>query len=1321
MKKQLIGDVLKSQGIIADNITQGLQDNFYRDRILLDYLIAILDNRQRSAFMDELKSWKEFEMINKDNIKEAFQRMCTYLFCYTYEVEELCEEPNHPGIETCPITYKNKRYGFQCKHFDNKVDYNQIKASVESLLKSKYLNELDFFILYCNKDLSECDSLKEIKDSLSKNNITLIIVSNNEILRLISSNKYYVIYYLFFKRSLIFDNYQFNTIQDSDTDSILRDRFIDIRLNGTKLSEFEVEKITGKVALLEGYAGSGKSVAMYYLYKDMACIDKDDFYRAANLSNAQTLFAYVDFKVYKHNCKNEILSIISEAETCFDTHKIVLFFDGYDEVTDEYAREFASFLSKLSSKSIIERIFISCRSLSMKKHYLVHNLSDFEIYKIDPLTSEDKAEYAQKVLKERFYLFPKIAESDTLIKNVDDPLCLSYVIDNIESVQSSSDIFDLIKLSIEKKIKDSLPVMLEPQILNFFQFIGELALMMYKSNTLDSVTQSDLYELIELFFPKLSYNEMNKIATAIQTAGIVIECDRGIVFKHKRIYEFFLIECIFQKYLADITILDEVNIFKEEDLFENLFLKKLEQNIATTNSLNLIAEYGLFKTYLNENECFGAAENSIMYSDFFVDALGSFDDQTIIDIIDCNSRIKRFFTNSSGKYYPPDDYGNRIIPFFQRIRSSDTLKEYFRGIISKEFHASAEKHIVWLNIVEDNECDFLNKSLEFIRGQSGFAYQYSENFAKIIEIAMNKCSVQNRKELILQLSKEELDCLCKTIFFPNLMVLLHDENVVKAIISQIENLSIESVNSKVFLLYFGSLSKEEEQTLIPIIKKNDSVMGEYNLVFAQIKLKINLPSQIELESVIKDTILLLDNRISCEEYAEEVFKSFEYIRIHNGKFGRQYKISVFAMRFLTSLLTNDEISKRCLKQFIKHKYLNIQLLSSLKKAKPELMCNVVNKRIVSQAINNNLNVDSSIDSIVDTLFQKSFIYSNIDFEKSLYYFYLGYSESVIRLMYHKDSTITPLLVDCYLTVYDNLSVEERKSYLFEIFDMFDWINKLTDDGVYSDSIVSLAQKVFFDSKVDFLAYIDWLRSNAYWEENYETAYNVLFTMINNCADVDYIWEIYNEYVRYRYKNDAARELELRFLLAISNLSEIDSDLNEEADRLIKDGGFEELSVTLSWKEKNLFDILCENNHSVLRTIEGIQPTNEEFQEYTVDIENILWDSDSINYWEQLISRFVSENADLSIILNHLQKSYYPNLYGHHHDNWNKLLFVGLTNEDSREVFYDYFLKNSGYCGFYCLIRAFKDDSEQSVKLYRRYHQFCKLLTRKDNNSAISIR
>ena len=188
---------------------------------------------------------------------------------------------------------------------------------------------------------------------------------------------------------------------------------------------------------------------------------------------------------------------------------------------------------------------------------------------------------------------------------------------------------------------------------------------------------------------------------------------------------------------------------------------------------------------------------------------------------------------------------------------------------------------------------------------------------------------------------------------------------------------------------------------------------------------------------------------------------------------------------------------------------------------------------------------------------------------------------------------------------------------------------------------------------------------------------------------------------------------MRFLLAINDLSGIDSDLNEETTQLIKSGGFEKLSVTLSWKEKTLFDILCENNNSTLKSIEAINQTNSESQEVIIDIDDICWDSDSIDYWKQLIDHYATEKADLSKIINHLKKSYYPNIEGYHHDNWNILLFVGLNNAESRDYFFDLLKDNSGYCGVYCLIRAFKDDSEQSVKLYKRYHQFCKSLTRKD--------
>lgn len=1256
--------------------------------------------------MKELMSWKDFELLNKDNIKDAFQRMCTYLFCYTYRVNELCEEPNHPGIETYPVMYRKKKYGFQSKHFDNRVDYEQIKGSVKSLLNSQYKDELDFFVLYCNKDLSDCPSLRQIRKDLKDNGIKLKIVSNNEILRLISTKGYYVIYNLFFRQSLIFDNYKFNIVKNNELESIINEKFIDLKLSGKNISEFELENNTSKITLIEGYAGSGKSVAMYYLYRKMFMIDRDYYYQAAKLSSNRIFGIYIDFKIHKHNCKEELLSIVTQAEKYFTNHSLIIFLDGFDEITDDYARELAAFLSRLCSKSIVRQIIISCRSLSLKKHYLVHNIFELSSLKIYALTKKDKIEYAKTVLGNDYIKFSEMIKTEELVQNIDDPLCLSYVIESITAINHSSDVFDIIKVSIERKIKDSIPVILEPQIENVFGLLRIIALRMYKS--FDYITLEQLHELIVNQFPKLSYAQINRMIDSFYSSGLLMECDNGIVFKHKRIYELFLVEYIFQKYLIDINILNEVNIFKEEDLFENLFLPKLYHSVKKTKLINLIAEYNLFKTYMNENNSFGADENSIIYSDFFVDSFCSYDDQTIIDLLESNSKIKKWFMNPYGNqlFLNNNDDRNRVL--FHRINKSDYLVKQLSDVGMDESLLKIKEEKAVYNGEEINVFDYLSDSLKRINNQRSFYAQYCNSFIRIIEYAMNKCDILHRSELILRLNKYELDCLCKTIFYPNLMVLLYDEVVVNTIISQINKYLLDSLNSMIFLMYFNQLSEEHIEEIKQSIKDIHFFIDEYNIVHAKIFLKMYSTFEIEIESVIRDTKLLLENRISCEEYAEEVYKSFDYVRKNKGNHGKQYHISVFALRFLTSLLTNNEISIRCLNQFLKHKYLNVQLLAILKKAKPDLMRYSINQSMAYVALQNDLEVFSSIEEKVDRLFQISFILSDIDYERSLYYFYQGYSESIIRLLYSKDATITPLLVDSFITVYDYLSDTEKNKYLFEIFDMIEWANQYTDDGTQLDSIINLAKKVCFEKNEDRLRYIHWLKSNNYW--NQDVAYNVLFTMLNNNVDIHFIWEVYSKYIQHQINEKDTSQMDLRFLIAIHRKSEMYSDLYETTEHLIQTEGFENVSVILSWKEKTLFDILCKTNKSTLKQIDLLK--KDKPNAVVIDVDNIIWNSDSPEYWMQIIKSFIERNRDVNQITAYLKKALYPNIDGSYHENWNNLLYIGLNNSETRELFYDLLIDNSGYCGFYCLIKAYKNDSKQCVELYRRYHQFCQLLTRK---------
>lgn len=130
-------------------------------------------------------TWTNFETVNA-NPREAFEDMSRMLFKKKFLDENtiLNSKHNHPGIEVYPVLNKNgdKKISFQAKFFSASVDYGQIKHSAEQTVKY-YTGSLDIFYLFCNKDLdSDSKGFKDIQSLLSKAGITIVLLTNKEIL-----------------------------------------------------------------------------------------------------------------------------------------------------------------------------------------------------------------------------------------------------------------------------------------------------------------------------------------------------------------------------------------------------------------------------------------------------------------------------------------------------------------------------------------------------------------------------------------------------------------------------------------------------------------------------------------------------------------------------------------------------------------------------------------------------------------------------------------------------------------------------------------------------------------------------------------------------------------------------------------------------------------------------------------------------------------------------------------------------------------------------------------------------------------------------------
>lgn len=130
-------------------------------------------------------SWEQFDAVNEDR-RTAFEDLCRQLFKYTYFDSKTCfhANPSNPGTEIEPLYSEitKNRISYQSKYFDSSVSYQQIKDSVEKIVKY-YTGQIDVVYLYCNCKINTATkSYQNIKDILDKANISIVLVCDNAIL-----------------------------------------------------------------------------------------------------------------------------------------------------------------------------------------------------------------------------------------------------------------------------------------------------------------------------------------------------------------------------------------------------------------------------------------------------------------------------------------------------------------------------------------------------------------------------------------------------------------------------------------------------------------------------------------------------------------------------------------------------------------------------------------------------------------------------------------------------------------------------------------------------------------------------------------------------------------------------------------------------------------------------------------------------------------------------------------------------------------------------------------------------------------------------------
>ena len=82
----------------------------------------------------EYIDFTRFKIKNPD-YTAAFEDLCYHLFCREFKVPGGARADfNEVGLETKPVAYEGKYYGFQSKFFEHRIDGGQIEESIKKAL-----------------------------------------------------------------------------------------------------------------------------------------------------------------------------------------------------------------------------------------------------------------------------------------------------------------------------------------------------------------------------------------------------------------------------------------------------------------------------------------------------------------------------------------------------------------------------------------------------------------------------------------------------------------------------------------------------------------------------------------------------------------------------------------------------------------------------------------------------------------------------------------------------------------------------------------------------------------------------------------------------------------------------------------------------------------------------------------------------------------------------------------------------------------------------------------------------------------------------------
>lgn len=585
--------------------------------------------------------WRQFGR-KFESLQESFEELCHYLFCRELKVTgEISADHNQKGLETKPVSYKGKSYGYQSKFFDIKIDYGQISHSIKNALE-EFDGELDYIFIYLNKAArTSCDSAQKIVKMANDKGVTIVWKDITSIKTLLVQPSNIDIAQAFFG---VGDEFRFikeNTNQDIIT-LLQSSEYIDLPIvteSNTYLFSEVIEKILNvqdKISMIIGNPGSGKSICMHNFFQEYSGLNKPDeksMLEVLEKNNAIPMLINLKY-CSKETLENLIRNRQKDYKMRDGVHNFIYLLDGLDEISETEVEITLHYINEIVNNHNTSKVIVSSRQESINRILIKGYFPDIIEYKIGELNISDIQKYFDaKNDTKKNKLLEDLKIEGQLLSEIKDILLIKSLWDVIDKGNSKNYIVDILQLKIESIIDDvkhkkflnhlNIPNPKKNEIIELNKLISY---EMQKYFTLN-FSNKKVYELVLNRYPRIDYKDANQIVAYLAESFFEKNYNQesldnfSYVYQHRRFQEYFFTQKLIEEYEVNPNVLRELRVLSNRKFFEEFFMQVLRQEYSSKSNLAGMLELNLINVYLGKNKYWGADDPSYLHSEELTKAI----------------------------------------------------------------------------------------------------------------------------------------------------------------------------------------------------------------------------------------------------------------------------------------------------------------------------------------------------------------------------------------------------------------------------------------------------------------------------------------------------------------------------------------------------------------------------------------------------------------------------------------------------------------------------------------------------------------------------